>query len=212
MSDQRVESVNVGKARPVPWGSLKHSAIDKRSVDGPVRVVPLGLETDEIADQRHHGGPDKAVYAFAGEDLDSWSVEFDRALPPGGFGENLTTRGIDLNDVRVGDRWQIGSVLLEAAGVRIPCSVFAGFVDQPRWVRRFTENGRPGIYFRVLEPGHLRAGDAIHVVDKRSHSVTIGLMFRALTTEQTLLPRLLDEPRVAYEARQRAERYVARNG
>ncbi|MDN5854210.1 MAG: MOSC domain-containing protein [Actinomycetia bacterium] len=212
MSDQRVESVNIGTTRPVPWGSLKRSAIDKRPVDGPVRVVPLGLEPDEIADSKHHGGPDKAVYAFAGEDLDAWAVELGRAIPAGGFGENLTTRGVDLNEERVGARWRIGSVLLEVAGVRIPCSVFAGFVDQPRWVRRFTENGRPGIYFRVVESGHFRAGDPIELVENRSHSVTIGLMFRALTTEQTLLPRLLEEPRVAYEARQRAERYVARNG
>lgn len=212
MSDRRVESVNAGKGREVPWGSLKYSAIDKRPVDGPVRVVPLGLDVDEIADAKHHGGPDKAVYAFAGEDLDDWSVELGRAIPAGGFGENLTTRGVDLNEARIGERWRVGSVLLEVAGVRIPCSVFAGFVDQPRWVRRFTANGRPGIYFRVIETGYVQAGDPIEIAENRSHSVTIGLMFRALTTEQTLLPRLLDEPRVAYEARQRAERYVARDG
>ncbi|HLR83670.1 MAG TPA: MOSC domain-containing protein [Nocardioidaceae bacterium] len=211
MSDPRVESVNAGKARPVPWGSLEYSAIDKRPVDGPVRVRPLGLEPDEIADTKHHGGPDKAVYAFAAEDLDSWAVEFGRVIPAGGFGENLTTRGVDLNETRIGERWRVGSVLLEAANVRIPCSVFAGFVDRPGWVRRFTESGRPGVYFRVIEPGLLQTGDPIEMVENRSHSVTIGLMFRALTTERALLPRLLDEPRVAPEAKKRAERYVARN-
>ena len=207
-----VESVNVGSARPVPWGSLKRSAIDKRPVDGPVRVLPSGLEPDEIADLVHHGGVDQAVYAFAAEDLSRWSDEFGRPIPPGGFGENLTTRGVDLNDVHIGERWRIGSVLLEAATVRIPCSVFAGFVDQPRWVRRFTEEGRPGVYFRVIETGTLRAGDSIDIVEARSHGVTIDVTFRALTTERSLLPRLLQEPRMAAKARERAETYVVRTG
>lgn len=206
-----VESVNAGKTRPVPWGSLGRSAIDKRPIEGPVRVEPLGLEPDEIADLKNHGGLDQAVYAFAAEDLHAWSGELGREIAPGGFGENLTTRGIDLVDARVGERWRIGTALLEVATVRIPCSVFAGYIDQPRWVRRFTERGRPGAYLRVIEPGVLQRGDAVEVVENRSHDVTIGLMFRALTTERPLLSRLLDEPRVAQKARERAERYVAKD-
>ena len=209
---QVVESVNTGATYPVPWGSLKRSAIDKRPVDGPVRVLPLGLESDEIADLKHHGGVDQAVYAFAAEDLRTWEDDLGRTIAPGGFGENLTTRGIDLNEVRLGERWRIGTALLEVSTVRIPCSVFAGFVDQPRWVRRFTEHGRPGAYLRVIEEGSIEAGDVIEIAEKRSHSVTIGLIFRALTTEHTLLPRLLYEPRVARKARDRAERYVTKAG
>ncbi|UYM05753.1 MOSC domain-containing protein [Solicola gregarius] len=205
-----VESVNVGTTRPVPWGSLKRSAIDKRPVEGPVRVATLGLEPDEIADLGNHGGVDQAVYAFAAEDLEVWAAELGRPIPPGGFGENLTTRGIDLNEARIGERWQIGTAVLEVATVRIPCSVFAGFIDQPRWVRRFTEAGRPGAYLRVVREGVIESGDAVQIVEERAHHVTIGLTFRALTTERSLLPRLLEEPRVAEEARKRAERYGAR--
>ena len=205
-----VESVNVGSTRPVPWGNLKRSAIDKRPVDGPVRVGVLGLEPDEIADLEHHGGPDQAVYAFAREDLDSWASEFGGPIAAGRFGENLTTRGIDLNEAGIGDRWRIGTTILEVAGVRIPCSVFAGFVDQPRWVRRFTESRRPGAYLRVISEGAVEAGDAIEIVEHRTNPITIGLMFRALTTQRSLLPRLLEEPRVAKRARERAERYVTK--
>lgn len=212
MTVPTVGSVNAGTTQPVPWGSLKRSAIEKRPVEGPVRVGSLGLEVDEIADLKNHGGLDQAVYAFTAEDLAAWSSDLGRDIEAGGFGENLTTRGVDLNDARIGERWRIGTALLEIASVRIPCSVFAGFVDQPRWVRRFTENGRPGAYFRVIEEGVIEAGDPIAVVENRSHSVTIGVMFRALTTERSLLPRLLDEPRVAHEARLRAERYVAGSG
>lgn len=205
-----VRSVNAGKARPVPWGALRRSAIDKRPVEGPVRVVRLGLEPDEIADLKNHGGIDQAVYAFAAEDLLSWGRSLGREIRDGEFGENLTTTGLDLNEARIGERWRVGSTLLEVASVRIPCSVFAGSVDQPRWVKRFTQSGRPGAYFRVIEEGTISAGDRIEVAERREHDITIGVMFRALTTERSLLPRLLEEPRVPLEARERAERFVAR--
>lgn len=204
-----VESVNVGPAVDVPWGSLRRSAIDKRPAAGPVRVHALGLGGDEIADLKHHGGIDKAVYAFAAEDREEWSVATGREFVPGQFGENLTTRGIDLNEVRVGERWRIGTAVLEASCVRIPCSVFQGFVDQPQWVRRFTERGRPGVYLRVITPGEVTSGDSITVVEERPHDLTIGYLFRAMTTQRHLSPRLLEEPRISAYARKVTEQYMS---
>ena len=205
-----VESVNVGRTVEVPWGKLGRSAIDKRPTPAAVHVHGLGLDGDEIADQVFHGGPDQAVYAYSREDLAFWEADMGRSIRDGEFGENLTTSGIDLNQARAGERWRIGGPdgpLLELAGVRIPCSVFGGFVDERRWVRRFTEGCRPGPYFRVLEEGEVRAGDAIEVVEARSHDVTVELMFQALTTERDLLPRLDDEPRIAsFVARRLGER------
>lgn len=203
-----VESVNVGSTVEVPWGSLKRSAIDKRPVAGPVRVHCLGLGGDEIADLIHHGGVDKAVYAFAAEDLEEWSVVTGREFVPGQFGENLTTRGVDLFEVRIGERWRIGTAVLEAACVRIPCSVFQGFVDQLHWVRRFTERGRPGVYFRVITEGEIEAGDEITVVEERPHDLTIGYLFRAMTTDRSLLPPLLAEPRISAKVRKVTEQYM----
>ncbi|KAA1399958.1 MOSC domain-containing protein [Aeromicrobium ginsengisoli] len=191
-----VESVNTGSTVDVPWGQLKRSAIDKRPAQGAVHVHPLGVGDDEIADLKHHGGPDQAVYAYAREDLDAWERILGRELRAGLFGENLTTQGIDLNAARAGERWRIGGTLLELSGVRIPCSVFQGFVDEPQWVKRFTLEGRPGAYFRVLEPGAVQAGDRIEVVEHRTHDVTVDLLFRALTTERHLIPLLADEPRL----------------
>ncbi|KAA1423663.1 MOSC domain-containing protein [Mumia zhuanghuii] len=204
-----VESVNTGRIREVPWGSLRRSAIDKRPVEGAVAVTPYGLAGDEIADLRHHGGLDQAVYAYAAEDLEAWASELGRELRHGQFGENLTTRGVDVTGSRIGERWRVGTTLLEVCSVRTPCRVFAGFLDEQRWARRFTERGVPGAYLRVVEPGDLSAGDAIDVVDVPAHDVTVGMVFRALTTERTLLPRLLEAPAVAAEAREKAERYVA---
>ncbi|MGH3424193.1 MAG: MOSC domain-containing protein [Nocardioidaceae bacterium] len=203
-----VTSVNTGVTVDVPWGTLRRSAIDKRPATGPVGVGTLGLEGDEIADLVHHGGPHKAVYAFAGEDLRTWAGELGKPLRPGQFGENLTTTGIDVTASCIGDRWRIGTAVLEVATVRIPCSVFAGFIDERQWVRRFVQKGRPGAYLRVIEQGHLSAGDEIHVIERRGHDVTVGLMFRALTTQRELLPRLVDEPRVPPDVRETARRYL----
>ena len=203
----RVESVNVGRTVDVPWGKLGRSAIDKRPVTGPVHVRTLGLDGDEIADQVNHGGPDQAVYAYAAEDLQAWSDLLGRPLRPGLFGENLTTSGIDLNEARAGDRWRVGAALLEIAGVRIPCSVFQGFLDEPRWVKRFAQGRMPGPYLRVLEEGAVQVGDTIEVVERRDHDITVELMFRALTTERELIPLLSAEPRIdSFVARRLGER------
>ncbi|OUZ07269.1 molybdenum cofactor biosysynthesis protein [Aeromicrobium sp. PE09-221] len=201
---KRVESVNVGRVRPTPHGKLKRTAIDKRAVDGPVWIGELGLDGDEIADLVHHGGPDKAVYAFAREDYAHWEAELGRPLDSGVFGENLTTSGLDIQHARMGERWRVGEALLEVASVRIPCSVFAGFVDEPRWVKRFTAHGVPGAYLRVLEQGHVTSGAPIVVVERPDHDLTVGLVFRACTTERALLSRFAEEPRISVSLRQKA--------
>ncbi len=193
----RVRSVNVGRVVGVPWGTLRSSAIDKRPTAGPVTVRRLGLGGDEIGDLVHHGGADQAVYAYAREDLDDWQDELGRPLHDGVFGENLTTAGLDVQNSRIGDRWRIGTALLEVCDVRIPCSVFQGFLDERHWVRRFTEKGVPGAYLRVVEEGELGSGDEIRVVERRDHDVTVALTFRALTTERSWVPRLAGEPRAS---------------
>lgn len=194
MSEPRLHSVNAGRARPVPWGSVGRSAIDKRRVEGPVRVHRLGVDGDEQADRRHHGGTEQAVYAYARADLDLWAAELLRDLNDGVFGENLTTEQLDLSAARVGERWRIGSVLLEVTTPRIPCRVFQGWLDEPQWVKRFTAYGRPGTYLRVVEEGVLQVGDPIDVVHVPGHHVTVGHAFRALTTERHLLPAIAAVP------------------
>ena len=204
-----VEAVSVGRRRALVHDPDKLSAIDKRPVAGRVVVGPLGPEGDEHA-SHVHGGLDQAVYAFAREDYAYWEAELGRPLAAGAFGENLTTGGIDVQGARIGERWRVGEVLLELSGVRIPCAVFAGFMDEPQWVRRFTEHGVPGAYFRVIEPGTIGAGDPIAVVERRDHHFSVGFAFRAATTELDRLPELAAEQRVGGNLRSRLDRYLAR--
>jgi MOSC domain-containing protein YiiM len=210
-----VLSLNVGKQVDHEYADLGHTGIDKRPVTGPVEVVApgprgkggSGLAGDHISDLRNHGGDDQAVYAYAREDLDDWAVDLGRELRPGLFGENLTTAGIDVTGALVGERWRVGDdVLLEVTRPRIPCRTFAAVMEQRGWVKEFTRRAVPGAYLRVIEPGSLQVGDEITVVRRPEHDVTIGLVFRALTLEPDLLPRLLAADTLPTSIRERAER------
>jgi len=211
-----VRSVNVGRPREAAWAEIGRTSIDKRPLGGQVRVGRLGLEGDEVSDTRHHGGPDQAVYAFAREDLDTWEARLGREIRDGQFGENLTTEGIDVNDAEIGEHWRIGTAVLEIVSMRTPCNDFKNWMgesgyDRTAWVRRFTATNRPGPYFRVLEEGVLAAGDPIEVVRRPGHGVTVTMMFKAFTTERSLLPELLRVDGLVDEARVAAEAYVARH-
>lgn len=185
-----VVAVNVGRMVAAGWaGRLGSSGIDKRPVAGPVSVGPLGPAGDEHADPGH-GGPHQAVYAYAKEDAAFWSAELGRELWPGAFGENLTTAGLAVSGAVSGERWQVGSVLLEVTVPRIPCAVFAGFWDVPDLVRRFTVAGLPGAYLKVLEPGEISAGDRIEVLSRPEHAITVADLMRARSGDRSLLPRV----------------------
>lgn len=187
-------AVNAGQAVPVDWADGESAtAIDKSALPGPVAVHRLGV-TGDVQVFSGHGGPDQAVYAYAREDAAWWERELDRPLRPGMFGENLTTSGLDVTGASIGERWRIGTVLVEVTSPRIPCRTFAGFWDVRDLIKRFTARGWPGAYLRVIEEGELAAGDPIEVVHRPEHGVTIGVAFRARTTEPDLLPRLLDAP------------------
>ncbi|MGQ0630731.1 MAG: MOSC domain-containing protein [Sporichthyaceae bacterium] len=203
-----IRSVNVGPARSSPHAGLGRTAFDKRPVHARVRAHPLGLDGDEQANRRHHGGLDQAVYAFAREDLDRWHHELGRELPDGAFGENLTTVGIDLNDVVIGERWAVGEAEFEVSCPRVPCRTFARVLGEPRWIKRFTAQGRSGAYLRVLGEGTVGAGDEIRVLARPTHGVTAGETFRAMLLEPELLPRLLDVPELPTKIRQRARAHL----
>jgi len=213
VNDGFVRSVNVGMPREAAWAGIGRTSIDKASVAGPVEVHRLGPAGDQVSDTRHHGGPDQAVYAFAREELDWWAEQLGDDVRDGEFGENLTTQGLPVDDSEVGERWRIGTVLLEVASIRTPCNDFKLWMgrnghDNSAWVRRFAEHAHPGAYLRVLQPGVLSAGDPIEVVHRPGHGVTVAHMFRALTREPELLPRLLDVDGLVPQARRKAEQYV----
>lgn len=151
-------------------GTAGVTAIDKRAVAGPVRIHRYGAYADVQADRKHHGGLDKALYAYAQEDAEFWERELGRDLAPGWFGENLRIEGLDVNAAVIGERWRIGDrVVVEVTMPRTPCQSFARWVggaDERGWVRRFSAERRLGPYLRVVAPGVVEAGDEVTVIDR----------------------------------------------
>jgi MOSC domain-containing protein YiiM len=185
----RVLSVNVGRPRPlgVRRGRPVPSAIGKAPVDGRVRVEGVNVAGDDQADRRVHGGPDKAVYAYAREDVVWWERELGAGLGPGAFGENLTVEGVDVSGALIGERWRLGTAELEVCQPRFPCFKLGLRFGDPQMLKRFTRAERPGAYLRIVREGEIGAGDAIEVTDRPDHGVTIALVARAVSIEPALL-------------------------
>jgi MOSC domain-containing protein YiiM len=180
----------------LPGRRPNRSGIDKRPVAGRVAVHALGLDGDVQVNRKHHGGEGQAVYAYAQEDADHWVAELDRDLPPGRFGENLRTTGLDLAGAALGERWRIGTAVLEVTAWRTPCANFARFWGVPDLVKRFATQGATGAYLRVLETGDVGAGDPVEVLARPDHGITVERAFRIATFHQSLLPELA--PAVQY--------------
>ncbi len=193
----RLEQVSVGAVRVVDTGSRTvTTGIWKQPMPGRVAVRGVNLDGDDQADRTVHGGPDKAVYAYASEDTRWWEApeQLGRVLGPGAFGENLTTSGLDLSSARIGDRWQVGTTLLEVRQTRIPCFKLGLRMGDPTFLKTFAKARRPGAYLGILEEGDVGAGDTIEVVFRPDHEVTMALMTEALLHDKALLPRLLEAP------------------
>ncbi|MCA4132913.1 MOSC domain-containing protein [Arthrobacter sp. M4] len=197
-------------------GRVGTTAIDKRPVDGPVKVHKLGLHGDVQANRIHHGGEDQALYAYSQADADYWVEQLQRELPPGIFGENLRVSGIETTGAVIGERWRIGlDVEVEVTSPRVPCDTFQRFMNEPQWVKRFTQAGRVGTYLRVVKTGTITAGDHIHRIFVPKHGVTVGKWFSNPTPEDVQL--LLDadadkEIRLQPEYQEEFERVLRRNG
>jgi MOSC domain-containing protein YiiM len=191
-------SVNVGRPRPIGLrrGRPVLSSIVKEPVAGPVAVRALNLDGDEQADLRVHGGPDKAIYAYASEDMAWWQAELDRPLGPAAFGENLTTRGVEVTGAVIGERWRIGSAELEVCQPRQPCYKLGLHFGDPGMLRRFALADRPGAYLRVIDEGTLTAGDAVDVVARPDHGITVLAVARAVLWQDGPLAEVAAAPQL----------------
>jgi MOSC domain-containing protein YiiM len=204
-----VESVNVGRPRAVEWrGQTVMTAIWKAPVAGRVPVRDDRLDGDEQANREAHGGADKALYAYAAQDLDWWVEQLGRELVPGSFGENLTIRGIEVSAAVIGERWRVGETLLEVAQPRIPCFKLGIRMGSQRFPRQFAAAGRPGAYLRVLTEGGVAAGDPAEVVHRPAHGLTVADVSRIYHFDHAASARLPAVPELAESWKQWAGRMV----
>ncbi|MBX5229758.1 MOSC domain-containing protein [Rhizobium sp. NLR9b] len=159
-------------------GKSYKTGIFKRPVNGAVMIDAEGLVGDAICNRKHHGGVDQAVYIEGSLTLDWWSEELGRSYEPGTFGENMVISGLDNRDVAVGDRFVSGDLILEVTACRIPCATFAARMHDPKFVKRYTDAARPGIYSRVIRRGVAEVGTAVEHQPFSGNKVTMPELMR----------------------------------
>ncbi len=170
-----------GKVQPLARGEM--SAIAKRSINGSVKITFLGLAGDQQADLSVHGGPDKAIHHYPFDHYARWNA----ALPsqallnlPGAFGENISTMGMMEEDVCIGDRFQLGTALIEICQGRQPCWKQGVRLEWTKLPALMVTERRSGWYYRVIEEGEARAGDQIVLVDRPLPEWTVARVFGLL--------------------------------
>jgi len=188
----RVLAVSVGLPRVIGERGTEpvRSGIGKQPVAGPVAVGAMGIAGDGQADLINHGGLDKAVYAYDRADAAYWENRLGRALPPGALGENLTVEGLPTTDVRVGDRFRIGDVLLEVTQPRVPCYKLGIHMGDAAFPAAFARALRVGFYLRVVEPGTLANGMPLTAMKKAETSLTVAELMRLYLSGERNTARL----------------------
>jgi MOSC domain-containing protein YiiM len=206
----QVASVNVGRPRTVVWrGREVTTAIWKTPVAGRVPVRGVNVAGDDQADRRVHGGPDKSLYAYGLDDYRWWEATLGRPVGPGAFGDNLTVAGLDPSAALIGERWAVGSTVLEVTAPRIPCFKLGIRMGDDSFPRRFAAALRPGAYLAIVQEGEIGAGDPIEVVHRPGHQVADRTVARAYHGERDLVRDLLDAPELPEGWRSWAEQRQA---
>ena len=204
-----VEAICTGTARP--FNGVETSAIAKRPREGVVQLLEDGFAPDEQADRRVHGGPQMAVHLYPLDHHDWWRGELgDASLldEAGAFGSNLAVRGVDEKQVHIGDRFRLGSALIEISQPRQPCWKIEHRFGAKGMVARIIKTGRCGWYYRVLEMGECQTGDALERVEIGHEQWSVARAFTALVAGKATreeLKELAEMPRLAPKLRQRAK-------
>ena len=205
-----VVSVNVGAVRTVRWhGRAVTTGIFKAPVQGKIALHGVNLDGDDQADRQNHGGVTRSAYAYAVEDYFWWQTELGRDLPPGMFGENLTVQNINVNGALVGERWRVGSAIVQVTAPRVPCFKLAMKMDDPGFIRRFAHALRPGAYLSIVEPGDVGRGDRVEIVSRPEHTTSIEEMTRIYLFQQERIAELVAVPEMPENWRAWAQRHIA---
>ena len=181
----KVLSVHVGSLQEMLRNGKKiQTGIYKRKTEGPIKVTRLGLEGDDQANKKLHGGIYKAICVYPSEHYDLWKEELGKPdLSFGDFGENLTTVGLMEGDICLGDRLRIGSVEIVVTHPREPCITLNARLDTKDLSARIRKSGRSGFYFLVEREGIIKNGDFIEYINRDENRVTVSDFNRIINGE-----------------------------
>jgi MOSC domain-containing protein YiiM len=190
-------SLNVGLPRLLTWqGDTFETGIFKDPIDGRIPLRTTNLEGDRQADLTVHGGPYKAVYGYPSEHYPAWNAELPHPVGTwGAFGENFTTTGMSESTVFIGDRYRLGSAVLQVTTPRLPCFKLAAKFKSDRIIEHFLRTGRCGFYFAVVEEGAVAAGDEFKLLSREEITLSIAdvnRLFTSKTPDRETLQKSLD--------------------
>lgn len=175
----KLVSVNIGKREMLDTpNGIVETGIIKTPVTTSVAITELGIEGDAIVDTKVHGGLDQALYLYSQEDYDWWSVRLGRTLAPGIFGENLTLSSFGDTPLKIGDRFQIGDVIIEISAPRTPCFKLATRMGDPAFIKDFVQAARTGAYARVIKTGNITAGASVVLTKTREAFPSVSDVFK----------------------------------
>lgn len=212
-----VVALCVGRSALLPDG--KRTAIGKYPVAGPVRIGRLGLAGDVQVNRQHHGGPEMAVHLYPLAHHAFWREqigEHSLLAEPGAFGGNIAVESVDETMVRLGERFRLGSALLEISQPRMPCATIERRFERKGMVATILETGRCGWYFRVIEEGEAEAGEVLEALPGSGTPYSVRTVFAALANpagpvDSELLHALAECPTLSPEWRAKAETKLRRH-
>jgi len=175
----KIRALQIGMPETVEvGGKQKVTGFCKRTVAGPVHLGPEGPAGNGVADTKHHGGVDKAICCYPHEHYAYWEAHVGHSLGEAAFGENFTTEGATEETVHIGDRFRVGSAVVEVTQPRQPCSTLAFVWERKGLVKEVEESGRTGFYLRVVEEGEVATGDAIEPVAADPAAISVAEAYR----------------------------------
>jgi MOSC domain-containing protein YiiM len=177
----KVISVNIGEPKTITWrGKEVKTGIYKYPVNEPIYLEAEDVKNDHVIDRKHHGGADKACYAYSLDHYNYWKNRYpDVEFHYGIFGENLTVEGLQETDIFIGDIFQMGDARVQATQPRQPCFKLGVRFGSPKIIKQFVDSGFSGVYFRVLKPGAVKAGDQLLQVEKQN-TLSVQKVFELL--------------------------------
>jgi len=187
MSDHlKVISTNIGRIREVEWRGQKiTTGIFKEPVEEPLFLGKKGVNKDEVADLRVHGGSDKACYLYSADWYPYWKEKFpDSNWHWGIFGENVTVEGLDEGEVYIGDTYKIGSAVVQVSQPRLPCYKLGIRFGSAKVVKHFLESPYPGVYLRIIEEGYVKKGDKLELLKSIKSGMTVREVYSLFSSNK----------------------------
>ncbi|NRA11212.1 MAG: MOSC domain-containing protein [Crocinitomicaceae bacterium] len=194
----KVVSTNIGNSRTVVWNKEEiTTGIFKNPVDEPIYLGLEGVTDDSVIDRLNHGGIDKACYIFASDNYPDWQARHPYLeWSYGMFGENITIKGLDEKEMRIGDVYQLGDAKVQVSEPRQPCFKLNIRFNSKEAVKQFVSYQKSGCYLRILEPGMVENGDEMTLLKSNPKSLTVFETFKLIFSKnksQELVQRALDD-------------------